>query len=260
MNLETATAANELLACALDPARRPATDTRYRELLARYRTDPAFTQAVTSLAGALGLSVLAADQAHGLILDAGEGSPFAPTLEQLREELGIGAAAEDRLIYGLAIAGIAAWCYPTAASFAEPGTRQVRARDVERSLRELCERLAGEPEDGMEGGLDAAEELRPAWRAYRDRKGVRTGKGGQLTRDCTLYMVGRALRWLAEQRFLIRDQSDPELFRATDRFRHHVRAAASHAAYRVIAEAWRQGGLAAATGGGSAAQLGQEAG
>jgi hypothetical protein len=233
VNLETATAGNDLLAYALDPARRPSSDQQYRELLNRFRTDPAFTQTVTGLATALGLSILAADDLHGLILDAAQASPFAPTLDYLRESLGIAASTDDRIIYGLIIAGIAAWCYPTAASLAEPGLRQVRARDVEQKLRAICECMAAD----SNGRSDNAEELKHAWDAYRTRKPVNPGKGGGLRHDCTMFMVGRALRWLADQRFLLKDPVDPELFRATDRFRHHVNAAASHAAYRVIAEA-----------------------
>jgi hypothetical protein len=232
MKREDAREANELIAHALDTARRPRASERYRHLLRRYQTEPSFTETVNALAEPLGLRVLAADELHGLILDATEGSPFAPTLEGLRRSLRIPSTVEDRLIYGLIIAGISAWCYPSADSFTEPGLRHVRAAQVERKLRELCDRLA-------QGGGAAGDEpeLRRAFAAYAARKPYKQGKGGALTHDCTLWMVGHTLRWLADQQFLLRDPKDAELYRATDRFRHHVSAAASRRAYDLIAAA-----------------------
>lgn len=231
MKREDAREANELIGYALGAANRPRADERYRLLLRRFQTEPAFAEAVNALAEPLGLRILAADDLFGLILDATERSPFAPTLEVLRKSLRIPSTVEDRLIYGLIIAGIAAWCYPTADAFSEPGLRHVRASQVERKLRELCERLAADLRDGA----DAEPDLARAFEAYAGRKPYKQGKGGGMTHDCTLWMVGHTLRWLADQQFLIRDAKDSELYRATDRFRHHVNAAASRRAYELIA-------------------------
>ena len=233
MNVDDARDANELLAFALDARRRPGGDERYRDLLLRFRSDPAFARAVVALSEPLGLRVLAAEPLLGLIVDATEGSPFSPSLDGLRTSLRMNSTVEDRLIYGLILAGLAAWCYPTAASFGEPGLRHVRAMQVERKLRDLCERLRGEAAEGADGPA----EMDYVWEVYARRKSHNVGKGGRLTHNCTLWMVGHTLRWLADQQFLIRDSSNPELYRATDRFRHHVNAAASRVAYRLIAAA-----------------------
>lgn len=230
MKREDAREANELLSYALDNANRPRSDERYRLLLRRFQTEPAFAELVNALAEPLGLRILAADDLFGLILDATERSPFAPTLDALRKSLRIPSTVEDRLIFGLIIAGIAAWCYPTGDAFSEPGLRHVRAAQVERKLRELCERLARE-------AADSEPDLARAFQAYAARKPYKQGKGGGMTHDCTLWMVGHTLRWLSEQQFLIRDAKDSELYRATDRFRHHVRAASSRRAYALIASA-----------------------
>lgn len=229
MKREDAREANELLGYALANASRPRSDERYRILLRRFQTEPAFAEAVNALAEPLGLRILAADDLFGLILDATERSPFAPTLESIRKSLRIPSTVEDRLIYGLIIAGIAAWCYPTGDAFTEPGLRHVRASQVERKLRELCEKLSRETSD--------EPEIARAFAAYASRKPYKEGKGGGMTHDCTLWMVGHTLRWLADQQFLVRDAKDAELYRATDRFRHHVNAAASRRAYALIAEA-----------------------
>lgn len=234
MKREDAREANELIGYALGGASRPRSDERYRVLLRRFQTEPAFAEAVNALAEPLGLRILAADDLFGLILDATERSPFAPTLEALRKSLKIPSTVEDRLIYGLIIAGIAAWCYPTGDAFAEPGLRHVRASQVERKLRELCEKLS---RDTAGQGLDVEPDLARAFHAYAARKPYKEGKGGAMTHDCTLWMVGHTLRWLADQQFLIRDAKDSELYRATDRFRHHVNAAASRRAYALIAGA-----------------------
>lgn len=228
MKREDAREANELLGHALGTTTRPRADERYRALLRRFQTEPAFAEVVNGLAEPLGLRILAADDLHGLILDATERSPFAPTLDGIRKSLRIPATVEDRLIYGLIIAGVAAWCYPTADAFSEPGLRHVRASQVERKLRELCERLATELSEDE-------PDLARAFHAFAGRKPYKQGKGGGMTHDCTLWMVGHTLRWLAEQQFLIRDAKDAELYRATDRFRHHVNAAASRRAYQLIA-------------------------
>lgn len=230
MKREDAKEANELIGYALGPTSRPRSDERYRMLLRRFQTEPAFAEAVNTLAEPLGLRILAADDLFGLILDTTERSPFAPTLEVLRKSLRIPTTVEDRLIFGLIIAGIAAWCYPTAEAFSEPGLRHVRAAQVERKLRELCERLARETESDE-------PDLARAFQAYSKRKPYKQGKGGGMTHDCTLWIVGHTLRWLADQQFLIRDAKDSELYRATDRFRHHVNAAASRRAYALIASA-----------------------
>lgn len=232
MKREDAREANELLGYALGTTTRPRSDERYRALLRRFQTEPAFAEIVNALAEPLGLRILAADDLHGLILDAAEKSPFAPTLEVLRRSLRIPSTVEDRLIYGLIIAGVAAWCYPTADAFSEPGLRHVRAAQVERKLRELCERLATELQPTADG---VEPELAKAFQAYAARKPYKQGKGGGMTHDCTLWMVGHTLRWLADQQFLIRDAKDAELYRATDRFRHHVNAASSRRAYALIA-------------------------
>lgn len=235
MTREDARCANELLACALDTGLRPGTRDRYRALLDRYRVDPAFSELVETLLEPLGLRVLAADPVHGLVLDAVEGSPFAPTLDGFRSSLlKRSSTTDERLIYGLILAAIAAWCYAPPSAFDDLRLRHVRATEVERKLRELCQRM----QDTSRARPDGAEALDPVWSLYAARKGHKVGTKGDITRDCTLGMIRHALIWLADQHFLLKDASDTDLFRATDRFRYHVRAAASHTAYRLVADAF----------------------
>lgn len=237
MTHEDARSANELLACALDSGLRPGARDRYRALLDRYRVDPAFSELVESLLEPLGLRVLAADPLHGLVLDAGEGSPFAPTLDGLRASLlKRSSTTEERLLYGLILAAIAAWCYAHPSEFEEPRLRHVRATEVERKLRDLCEHL----QDTSRARPDGAEMLDPVWSLYAARKGHKVTAKGEITRDCTLGMIRHALLWLVDQHFLLKDATDTDLFRATDRFRYHVRASASRTAYRLVAEAFAE--------------------
>ncbi len=238
MTLDDARSANELLACALDPSLRPGARDRYRSLLDRFRSDPAFTELVENLLAPLGLRVLAADLLHGLVLDAVQGSPFAPTLDGLRASLVKRSTTEERLLYGLILAAIAAWCYAHPSAFEEPRLRHVRATEVERKLRELCERL----KDSSRARPDNAMEFDPVWSLYEARKSHKVGPRGELTRDCTLGMIRHALLWLADQHFMLKDATDTDLFRATDRFRYHVRATASHTAYRLIMAAFAETG------------------
>lgn len=234
---EDARCANELLACALDTGLRPGTRDRYRVLLDRYRLDAQFSELFEALLEPLGLRVLAADPVHGLVLDAAEGSPFAPTLDGFRSSLlKRSSTTEERLIYGLILAAVAAWCYAHPGALDEVRLRHVRASEVERKLRELCERL----QDTSCARPDGAETLDSVWSLYAARKGIKVGTKGEISRDCTLGMIRHTLIWLTEQHFLLKDTVDNDLFRATDRFRYHVRAAASHTAYRLIKDAFAE--------------------
>ena len=99
-------------------------------------------------AAALGVRVLSADRIAGLVLTAKPDSPLAVTDTQ--RWLPIGGTA-DRMIYGLALGGLAAWCYPNARAVREPGTRRVTAIDCDRLIREHAAALAADDTEPREG-------------------------------------------------------------------------------------------------------------
>ncbi|MFI5803469.1 hypothetical protein [Streptomyces sp. NPDC051561] len=210
-----------LLRYALTPTASPARLDEYGALLDRYHTDPDFRSLVDEYLRALGLWVQGSDRSTGPVLIAEPDSPLAVT--DTSPWLRVQDEAADRLIYGLALAGVAAWCYPTARAVGEPGTRRVTAVDVDRLIREQALTAgAGEASTG--------EELGPVWGAYARRKQAAETDGGRLKRNCTVRMCEDVLAMLGEFSLLVTDTSvspprpDLKVWRSTDRYRALVAA------------------------------------
>lgn len=208
-----------LLRYALDHRLTPARQDTYGQLLDRYHTEPDLRTAFDETIAGLGIRVLTADRVTGLVLIAEPESPLAVT--DTSAWLRIRGSA-DRMVYGVALAGVAAWCYPNARSVREPGTRRLTAIDVDRLIREHAAAVeSGEVE------LDAG--LSEAWREYgRNRKEVAETHTGKLKRDCTVRMCEDVLVMLAAFGLVIADKTvaspraDLQVWRSTDRFRAHV--------------------------------------
>lgn len=222
-------AANRLLALSLDRSSRPGSNTDHGELLGRFRTDPGYASAVRQAAEPLGLRVLGADPQLGLVLDTTADSPFSLRSEDVQREFKWGSANE-RIIYGVALVGIATFCYPTANSFSESGARLVTALEVGDWIREAAESTQRSTEP-------SGDQIAPpdALATYVAEKAVSHNKSSEaLKQDCTVYKVGRLLRWLADGGFLVRDTGDKDRFRSTERFRLHVREVAANAVFETI--------------------------
>jgi hypothetical protein len=209
-----------LLRYGLDHALSPARHDTYRQLLDRYQSDPDLRACFDETTAGLGVRVLAADRITGLVLTAEPDSPLAVT--DTHRWLRIRGTA-DRLIYGVALGGVAAWCYPNARAVREPGTRRVTAVDADRLIREHAAAIAaGDAEPG--GGLG------DAWHEYAHRKQVEETDKGRLRRDCTLQMCEDVLVMLADFGLVVADRTsapprpDLRVWRSTDRFRAHVAA------------------------------------
>ena len=225
-------AANRLLALSLDRSSRPGTDPDHRDLLGRFRTDPGYASAVRQAAEPLGLRVLGADPQLGLVLDTTADSPFSLRSDDLQREFKW-SSANERIIYGVALVGIATFCYPTAHSFSESGARHVTALEVDTWIRKAAESQQG-------GGEPSGDQIAPAdaLAVYVAEKAVSHNKmSDALRQDCTVFKVGRLLRWLADRGFLVRDASDKDRFRSTERFRLHVREVAANAAFETLRDA-----------------------
>lgn len=208
---------------------RPSRSLDLRRLVSRYTADLHFRQVCNDIAEGQGLKILHVDEISGVVLAATSESPYAPALGDLRDMLRI-TDTDDRLIYGLIVAGIAACCYPTKQALDDATIRRFTAQTVEERLRTLCRTLEDDtPDDG----------LQQAWQAYDRRKSVvltstgryRTGKDA-----CTMAMIEAAARLLADHGLLAesRTRDDTRQWATTDRFRLLVRNHASQLAYRTI--------------------------
>ncbi|WP_327744106.1 hypothetical protein OHO28_22170 [Streptomyces europaeiscabiei] len=220
-----------LLRYGLDPAMSPARHDLYSRLLDRFHTDPDLRTAFDETADGLGLRVLTADRSAGLVLIAEPTSPLAvtDTSHWLRIR-----GTSDRLVYGLALGGATAWCYPTPRAVREPGTRRVTALDVDRLVREHAAAIEAE-EITLDGGLGEA------WREYAtNRKQVALTSSGRLKRDCTVRMCEDVLLMLAAFGLVMVDRTIPppraelKVWRSTDRFRAHVGTAGGPLVWQTI--------------------------
>jgi hypothetical protein len=130
--------------------------------------------------------VLTADHTTGLVLTAEADSPVAVTDTSMWLRI---RCAADRMVYGVALGGVAAWCYPNTRAVREPGTRRVTAVDVDRLVREHAAAVEA-------GDILLEDGLGEAWQEYaHNRKQVAETPGGQLKRDCTVRMCDARRVW-----------------------------------------------------------------
>ena len=222
-----------LLRCGLDHTLSPARHDAYSQLLDRYQADPDLRSCFDETVSALGVRVLAVDRIIGLVLTAEPDSPLA--VADTQHWLRI-TGTSDRMIYGLALGGVAAWCYPNARAVRESGTRRVSAVDADRLIREHAASLvAGDTK--LEGGPGEA------WREYAQRKQVEETPTGRLKRHCTVRMCEDALVMLADFGLVVPDKTIPppraelRVWRSTDRFRAHVAAGGGPLVWQTMATA-----------------------
>jgi hypothetical protein len=222
-----------LVRLGLDVGSRPTADPEYAELLALFRDDPAFRSKVNAVAGGLGLSVLDANTSVGLVLSADETSPLAVTGADLKRDLKWNSARE-RMVYGVAFAGAAAWCYPNSQAVASRTARTGTGVDVDRLVREHGARLAA-------GDVMLEDGLSEAWTAFEDTKQVEVTGTGKLSRHCTVKMCDLALRTLADHGLMMEDRTATPprdgiaVFRPTDRFRLLVGRTGGPLAWQALA-------------------------
>ncbi|MFE7115524.1 hypothetical protein ACFU99_08890 [Streptomyces sp. NPDC057654] len=207
---------------AFDASASPGRLDAYGRVLELFHAAPELRTAANEVLRALGTTLLAADRTAGFVLAAEPGSPLAVTYTRKLLPLG---GTQHRLVYGLALAGVTAWCFPNARAVREPGTRRVTALDVDRLIRGQAAAIEAGSTEG-EGGLG------PAWEAYdrQHKQVVATKKSGRLRRNTTAKMCEDVLQLLASFNLLVADTTMPpprrdlSVWRSTDRFRAHVAA------------------------------------
>jgi hypothetical protein len=225
--------AGELIGYGLRRA-RPTDKSDYRTLLDRYGTDLSFRTTVDTVADGLGLVVLATTRA-GLVLAPTADSIFSIRMADMRSTP---LDADDKLIAGLALLGIAAYAYPNEVDLDDPDARTVDIKAVDAFIRTAATNLPAEPSDDQSATLATA---RRAADAYLDRPDYTpTSRGGAYKRGCTFRALQEVLGWL-EAQGMARPQPalGDTVFQLTDRFRVLVGDEASHTAFQVLAESRR---------------------
>jgi hypothetical protein len=216
-----------LIACALRPKVRPGADSDYLRLLVRYRSDVEYRNAVDSVLDGLDMRVLF-DSDLGLVVGVRRESVFAYRLSDLPNVSGVA----DRLLVGLVSVAIAAYAFPTPADFDDDRVRWVSVEEVERFIREACDRLKRSPTED-----DVLDE---AWRSYdRLSPGYKADKGkGRARRSAASspYWVAMVLGWMTDQGLArLTPTRGPEAYQLLERFRIQARELAGNATYEELA-------------------------
>lgn len=220
-----------LIGCALRPKMRPGADSDYRTLLGRYRADLEFRNAVDSVLDGLDAQVLS-ESDLGLVLGIRRESVFAYRISDLPNVSGVG----ERLLVGLVSVAVAAYAFPARADFDDDRVRWVSVDEIERFVREVCDRLKRTPEQASR----EEESFDEAWRTYdRLSPGYKADRGkGKARRSpaSSPYWVASVLAWMVDQG-LARPAPTrgPEAFQLLERFRIQVGELAGNATYDVLA-------------------------
>jgi hypothetical protein len=221
-----------LIGCALRPKTRPGAESDYRTLLGRYRADVEFRNAVDSVLDGLDATVLS-DSDLGLVLGVRRESVFAYHISDLPNVSGV----SDRLLFGLVSVAVAAYVFPAPADFDDDRVRWVSVDEIERFLRDMCDRLKRTPE------LEFVQEqsFGEAWRTYdRLSPGYKADRGkGRPRRSpaSSSYWVAHVLSWMVDQGLArVAPARGPEAFQLLERFRIQVGELAGNATYELLAE------------------------
>jgi hypothetical protein len=217
--------AGALIAKALDPKLRTATDPEYRRLLDRYRTVAELRELVQLVLSGMDLVVLAADDL-GLVVAPARESVLSARLTDVPNT----GTVEHRMLLGVALVGVAAYAYPRREDLETERPRYVTVAEVDEFLRRECDTLAA-----GQGEADAEAEDVAAWRAYSRLAAHRSGE--RMGPKSSYYWVTQALEWLSEHGMARQDRrGEADRWVLTERFRLHVADLAGNAAFDAVAE------------------------
>lgn len=228
--------AARLVSFGMRPKQLPSRDVVYGDLVRRYGEDSAFKQLTHAVAAGLGLMVLEVNLQAGAVLAATDESVFEIKMDSYARQSKIRERREtEKVLHGLIHLAAAALGYPRPDDLAnDTYIGRVSVEQVDAMVREACRILderAAEAEANNDPLADAPE-LEQAWRAYARRPAAAATKDGRLASDTTRGMVARALRFLADQGFLVQVSGEQGgTYRTTPRYQVQVRELAADAAF-----------------------------
>jgi hypothetical protein len=220
--------AAKLVAHGLRPKALPARDAAYADLVRRYREDDSYADTVQRVASGLGLVVLAVGPQTGIVLAAVEESVFEIRMDEYARRTQLVNRQADKVMHGLAHLATAALAFPRPDDLADDTyVGRVSIDQVDGAVREACRAL-----EARVTGTDAADPLSEApqleevWRAWLRRPEATATKDGRAGEATTRGIVGKALRFLADQGFLVAVGSEGT-YRTTPRYQVQVRELAA---------------------------------
>ncbi|MGH3913787.1 MAG: hypothetical protein ACRDTC_10320 [Pseudonocardiaceae bacterium] len=231
--------AASLVALGMRPKLLPARDPVYGDLVRRYGTDDRFKDLVNRVAAGLGLVVLAVTKQSGAVLAATEDSLFEIKMDEYARRTVLHNRQVEKVLHGLAHLAVAALAFPRPDDLGNDSyVGRVSVEQVDGAVREAC-RLLDERAKTAEQNNDPrtdAPELERVWRAYLRRPAAAATKDGRVAADTTRGIVGKALRFLAEQGFLVAISSDGGTYRTTPRYQVQVRELAAQRTFSELLE------------------------
>ncbi|HVW45003.1 MAG TPA: hypothetical protein VHC18_27005 [Amycolatopsis sp.] len=233
--------AARLVSFGMRPKQLPSRDVVYADLVRRYAEDSSFKQLTNSVAAGLGLMVLDVSMQAGAVLAATDESVFEIKMDSYARQSKIRERREtEKVLHGLVHLAAAALGYPRPDDLAnDTYIGRLSVEQVDGVVREAC-RILDERAAKAERNNDPlsdAPELEQAWRAYARRPAAAATKDGRLASDTTRGMVSRALRFLADQGFLVQASAEQGgTYRTTPRYQVQVRELAADSAFEELLE------------------------
>jgi hypothetical protein len=207
--MSDATAAGTLIGAGFTN-RNPADGSDYGQALERYRNSQQFRELVDEFARGLGLTVLGTPRS-GIVLAPIVGSPFAFRLGDLRME-----NTDGRMLFGLAMLGVAALAYPRDDTLDTPGGQILSIKRVEQFIRtsiEPLKALTGDAETVEARVRSAARawDRLPAFKPKATQTGPAAGCTQRIVQDgfellVDQHMASRGGARLGEGRYLLTDR------------------------------------------------------
>ena len=230
--------AASLVALGMRPKLLPARDPVYADLVRRYGADDRFKDLCNRVAAGLGLVVLAVTRQSGAVLAATEDSIFEIKMDEYARRTALQNRQVEQMLHGLAHLAVAALAFPRPDELGNDSyVGRVSVEQVDGAVREAC-RLLDERAKAAEQNNDPrsdAPELERVWRAYLRRPAAAATKDGRVAADTTRGIVGKALRFLAEQGFLVAI-NDSGTYRTTPRYQVQVRELAAQRTFDELLE------------------------
>ena len=240
--------ASRLVAHGMRPKALPSRDAGYGELVRRYRDDDGFADTVQRVAAGLGLVVLAVGPQSGIVLAAVEESVFEIRMDEYARRTVLQNRQTDKMLHGLAHLAAAALAFPRPDDLGDDSyVGRVSVDQVDGAVREACRALEERTAGAEADPLSDAPQLEAAWRAWLRRPEATATKDGRAGEATTRGIVGKALRFLADQGFLVAVGAEG-VYRTTPRYQVQVRELA---AQRAFDELLQLGVLPVATAGGA---------
>lgn len=205
--------AARLVRLAINARETVARNREYQQLLQRFHTDPEFRDLARTVARGLDLQIFELARDIGLAVVNVANGPYAPTLDDFRG----GMRARERIVYGLLLAMLAAYVYPTRRAIGELDDSSVVSIEL-RSLVEWASTATREMRQSASATDVASPELRSGFEAIAMLEPFGDG-------HATLhYRFRYILEWLVKNGlFACREEGGRELWIARPHYRIQAR-------------------------------------